>query len=165
MDALLHGAQYRKDHELCGGIRGVASGLTGSEVKNNICRWKYRYRVPKNITLRKIEVWHNRWIFKNEFFNNFPTYRRFWTSGKLAIFNLYHNSEGWIQTYEFTLFVVAKPQFSSLQFDSGFKNAIRFRYPYYTWKIVIFVFLSIYQHLAESLILIEKAHRFGYKCT
>jgi len=29
--------------------------------------------VPKNITLRKIEVWHNRWIFKNEFFNNFPT--------------------------------------------------------------------------------------------
>jgi hypothetical protein len=38
MDALLHGAQYRKDHELCGSVMGVASGLTGPGVKNNILR-------------------------------------------------------------------------------------------------------------------------------
>jgi hypothetical protein len=31
--------------------------------------------VPKNITSEKFEVWCHRWIFKNEFFNNFPTNR------------------------------------------------------------------------------------------
>jgi hypothetical protein len=45
--------------------------------------------VPKNITLRKIEVWHNRWIFKNEFFNNFPTYRYFLGSKDICVFFAY----------------------------------------------------------------------------
>jgi len=44
MDALLHGAQHRKDHQLCHGIRGVASGRTGRGVKSKVIREKYRLK-------------------------------------------------------------------------------------------------------------------------
>ena len=40
MDALLHGSQYRKDHELCDDIRGLVSGLTGPRVKSKVIRQK-----------------------------------------------------------------------------------------------------------------------------
>ncbi|MGD9240367.1 MAG: hypothetical protein PVG69_10095, partial [Desulfobacterales bacterium] len=34
----------------------------------------------------------------------------------------------------------------------------------YICKMAIFVFLSMYHQFPEPLILIEKAHRFGYRC-
>jgi hypothetical protein len=61
-----------------------------------------------------------------------------------VILDLYHNSEGWIRTSGFALFIALKPHFSGLWFDSRFKNAIGSRYPYHICKIAIFVFLSIY---------------------
>ena len=73
-----------------------------------------------------------------------PTYQYFWITNKPAIFDFYHNLEGWICAYRFALFISPKPHFSGLWFDTKFKNAIGCIYPYYTWKAVIFGFLSIY---------------------
>jgi 16S rRNA U1498 N3-methylase RsmE len=50
MDALLHGTQYRKDHELCHGIR-VIIGSEGGWQGNQI------YQLPKKTILEKLEIW------------------------------------------------------------------------------------------------------------
>jgi len=50
MDALLHGTQYREDHELCSGIRviiGSGGGWQGNQI----------YQLPKKTILNKFEIW------------------------------------------------------------------------------------------------------------
>jgi len=65
-----------------------------------------------------------------------PTKSKYQDAIFFVIFDFYHNFEGWIQCYGFTLFISSKPHFSGMWFDTRFKNAIRFRYPFSIWKIV-----------------------------
>ena len=70
MDALLHGAQYRKDHQLCSGIRAI-NRIEGVRQANQI------QQQPKKVISEKFEIWRNKSLFKTDLFDSFPTYQQF----------------------------------------------------------------------------------------
>ena len=59
-----------------------------------------------------------------------PTYQQNWILQKPAIFDLNHNSEGWIRACGFALFIVTKPHFSGLRFDNKIEDRINCIYPF-----------------------------------